>query len=68
MFTMENLYKTAGEGFPGSKNDPFLIEITYDKNCFIKSLAKIRNPEYKNKVKTDTSFRIEVLSFIPAGR
>lgn len=68
MFTIENLYKTAGESFLSSKNDPFIIEITYSKKSFIKSLAKIRNPEYKYKVKTDTSFKIEVLDFIPAGK
>lgn len=67
MFTMESLYKTAGEGICLSNKDPFKVEVTYYQKGFIKSLSKIRNPEYKNKVKTDTSFRIEVLDFIPAG-
>jgi hypothetical protein len=68
MFTMESLYKAAGESICGSKKDPFLVEVIYSKKGVIKSFSKIRNPEYKNKVKTDTSFRIEVLDFIPAGR
>jgi len=68
MFTMENIYKMAGEGITAGKNDPFIIKITCDKKGLIKSLAKIRNPEFKNKVKTDTSFKIEVLDFIPAGK
>lgn len=67
MFTMESLYKMAGEGLCGNKQVPFITEVTYYEKGFIKSLGKIRNPEYKNKVKTDTSFKIEVLDFIPAG-
>ena len=68
MLTIESLYKTAGEGLQLNKSDPFIIKIDYGINGFIKSLAKIRNPEYKNKVKTDSTFRIEILEFIPDGR
>ena len=68
MLTMDNLYKIAPDGITGGKNEPFVFEITYDKNGLIKSLAKIKNPKFKNKVKTDSTFKIEVVEFIPAGR
>lgn len=66
-FTMENLYKTAGRSSAADKNGPFIIEVTYGKNGFINSLSRIRNPEYKKMVQKDTTYRIEVLNFIPGG-
>jgi hypothetical protein len=66
-FTMENLYRTAGRSSAADKNGPFIIEVTYGENGFINSLARIRNPEYKKRVQKDTTYRIEVLDFIPGG-
>jgi len=68
MFTMENLYKTAGESHAGGRNEPFIIEITYGKKGFIKSVSKARNPVFTGSVKRDTSFTITVLDFIQGGR
>lgn len=68
MFTMENLYKTAGESHGSGGNEPFIIEITYSKKGFIKSVSKARNPVFTGSVKRDTSFTITVLDFIQGRR
>lgn len=67
MFTMENIYKTAVESFVSDKNGPFIIKVIYGKNGLITCVSKTRNPQFKKKIKTDTSYKIEVLGFIPAG-
>lgn len=67
IFTMEHLYKTAGQSTASDKKSAFIIKATYGKDGLIKSLAKIRNPDYKKSIQKDTTYRIEVLDFIPGG-
>jgi len=66
-FTMANLYNIAGESVADSKKVIFLIKVVYREKGFIESVAKVRNPEYKKRVKTDSLYKIEVLDFIPGG-
>ena len=67
IFTMEHLYKTAGQSAASDKKGAFVIKATYGKDGLINSLSKIRNPEYKKSIQKDTTYRIEVLDFRPVG-
>lgn len=68
MFTMENIYKTAGEGMTVDESAPSVIKILYGKNGFIRLVSRAKNPEYKGNIKKDNSYTIEILSIVPAGR
>jgi len=67
IFTMEHLYKTAGQSTASDKKSAFIIKVTYGKDGLINSLAKIRNPEYKKSIQKDTAYKIEVIDFKPGG-
>jgi len=65
-FTMEALYKTAGDSVMQDQKSPMVVNAEYDlKTGYIESIRRISNPEYSGRKMRDAGYLIQVIDLKP---